>query len=247
MIRALCALLVLCGMSWSTFADNAKPLTTMLLIARAGLPDPNFKDSTVLVMNHMAPAPVGVIVNRPTRIPVSQVFPELEGLARLDDKVYFGGPVAIERVSFIFRADKRHEHATEILDGVYFSVNAELLRELLARDKPMEGMRIFIGHSAWARGQLENEIARGDWTLAPADAKAIFDRKSELPWPERQIPGAVKRALLSDHAATPKVGDRLGVVAQAPQHGIRVLAQRGAPAVEIAGGCGQFRHDARHL
>ena len=52
--------------------------------ARTGLPDPNFKDSTVLVMNHMAPAPLGVIVNRPTRIPVSQLFPDLEGLARLD-------------------------------------------------------------------------------------------------------------------------------------------------------------------
>ena len=199
MIRALCALLVLCGMSWSAFAENAKPLTTMLLIARAGLPDPNFKDSTAPAMTEIAPAPLGVIVNRPTRIAVSQLFPELEGLARLDDKVYFGGPVAIERVSFIFRADKRHEHATEILlDGVYFSTNGELLRELLARDKPMDGMRIFIGHSAWARGQLENEIARGDWTLAPADAKAIFDRKIEPPWPERRIPGAVNRASSDD-------------------------------------------------
>jgi putative transcriptional regulator len=194
MIRALCALLVLCGMSWSTSADNAKPLTTMLLIARAELPDPNFKDSIVLVMNQMGPGPVGVIVNRPTRIPVSQLFPELEQLARLDDKVYFGGPVAIEAVSFVFRADKRRDRATEILEGVYVSMNRELLRELLGRDKPMEGIRIFIGHSGWARGQLENEIARGDWTLAPADASAIFDRKSERPWPEQQQPGAVHRA-----------------------------------------------------
>jgi len=47
MIRALCALFVLCAISWSTSADNAKPLTTILLIARAELPDPNFKDSVV--------------------------------------------------------------------------------------------------------------------------------------------------------------------------------------------------------
>ena len=196
MIRALCALLVLCGTSWSTSADNAKPLTTMLLIARAELPDPNFKDSIVLVMNQMGPGPVGVIVNRPTRIPVSHLFPELEQLARLDDKVYFGGPVAIESVSFVFRADKRRERATEILEGVYVSMDRELLRELLGRDKPMEGIRIFIGHSGWAPGQLENEIARGDWTLAPADASAIFDRKSERPWPEQQPPGTVHRASL---------------------------------------------------
>ncbi len=190
MIRALCALFVLCAMSWSTPADNAQPLTTMLLVARAELPDPNFKDSIVLVMNHIGPAPAGFIINRPTRIPVSHLFPELERLARLDDKVYFGGPVDIEAVSFLFRAEKPPEHATEVLDGVYLGTNRELLRELLGRDKPMEGLRVFMGHSGWARGQLEVEIARGDWTLAPANARAIFDNKTEHPWPGRQLPGA---------------------------------------------------------
>ena len=192
MIRALCALFVLCAISWSTSADNAKPLTTILLIARAELPDPNFKDSVVLVMNHIGPSPAGVIINRPTRIPVSRLFPELETLAQLDDKVYFGGPVEIQAVSFVFRFDKPPEKATEVLDGLYFSTDRELLRKLLGRDQPMEGLRIFVGFSGWARGQLEAEIARGDWTLAPADASTIFDYKSQQPWPERQVPAGVR-------------------------------------------------------
>ena len=192
MIRALCALFVLCAISWSTSADNAKPLTTILLIARAELPDPNFKDSVVLVMNHIGPSPAGVIINRPTRIPVSRLFPELETLAQLDDKVYFGGPVEIQAVSFLFRFDKPPEKATEVLDGLYFSTDRELLRKLLGRDQPMEGLRIFVGFSGWARGQLEAEIARGDWTLAPADASTIFDYRSQQPWPERQVPAGVR-------------------------------------------------------
>ena len=192
MIRALCALFVLCAISWSTSADNAKPLTTILLIARAELPDPNFKDSVVLVMNHIGPSPAGVIINRPTRIPVSRLFPELETLAQLDDKVYFGGPVEIQAVSFLFRFDKPPEKATEVLDGLYFSTDRELLRKLLGRDQPMEGLRIFVGFSGWARGQLEAEIGRGDWTLAPADASTIFDYKSQQPWPERQVPAGVR-------------------------------------------------------
>src|SRR4029453_18954475 len=101
MIRTVCALVVLCALSWSTSADNAKPLTTILLVARAELPDPNFKDSIVLVMNHIGPSPAGVIINRPTRIPVARVFPELESWAHLDHKVYFGGPVEIQSVSFL--------------------------------------------------------------------------------------------------------------------------------------------------
>ena len=191
--RTLCAFLLLFGTSSATLGDNAKPLTTLLLVARAALPDANFKDSVVLVMNNIGPAPIGVIINRPTRIPVSRLFPDLDRLAPLDDKVYFGGPVEIASVSFLFRADAPPERATQVLDGVYVSTNLELLRKLLGRDKPMEGLRIFIGYSGWAPAQLEAEIARGDWTLAPAETDAIFDRKSEHPWPEREAPGVIHR------------------------------------------------------
>jgi putative transcriptional regulator len=180
-------------MSWPTSADNKEPLTTILLVARAELPDSNFKDSMVLVMNNIAPAPAGVIINRPTRITVSYLFPDLERLAHLDDKVYFGGPVEIETVSFLFRAATPPRRATQVLEGIYISTNAELLRQLLGRDKPMDGLRIFIGHSAWGPGQLEAEIARGDWTLAPAKSDTLFDRKSEHPWPERQAPNGARR------------------------------------------------------
>lgn len=189
MTRALCAFLLLLAVPWPASADDAKPLTTLLLVASAELPDPNFKQSTVLVMNNIGPAPVGVIVNRPTRVAVSRLFPDIEPLGHLDDKVYFGGPVEIAAVSFLFRADMPQEHATEVLRGVYISTNRDLLRTLLAREKPMDGLRIFVGYSGWGPGQLETEIARGDWTLEPAEAGAIFDGKSEHPWPEPS-PGA---------------------------------------------------------
>jgi len=188
--RALCACLFLLAIPCARAADGAKLLTTILLVARPGLPDSNFKDSIVLVMNNIGPAPVGVIINRPTRVSVSQLFPDIERLAQAQDKLYFGGPVAITSVSFLYRSDAPHEDATSVLDGVYFSANRELLESLLVRDSPMDGLRIFVGRSGWAPGQLEGEIAHGDWTLAPAGADAIFGGKSEHPWPEPESPGA---------------------------------------------------------
>ena len=180
-------------MSWPASADDAKPLSTILLVARAELPDSNFKDAVVLVMNNLGPAPGGIIINRPTKISVSQLLPDLERLGPLDDKVYFGGPVEIALVSFLFRADTPPEHAIQVLDGVYFSMDRELLRKLLGREKPMESLRIFVGYSGWGPGQLEREIARGDWTLAPAEAGAIFGGRSEHPWPEPQAPDVGRR------------------------------------------------------
>jgi putative transcriptional regulator len=182
MRRTLCAFLLLV-VSGPVLADEPKPTSAILIVASEELRDPNFKDSVVLVMNNIGVAPAGVIVNKPTRLTVSSLFPDMERLAALHDKLYFGGPVEIASVSFLFRADAPPEHATPVLDGVYFSTNAELLRKLLARDKPMEGLRIFVGYSGWGPGQLQNEIARGDWKLAPANPDAIFDAKPEHPWP----------------------------------------------------------------
>ncbi len=185
---ALCTLLLLFGTSWPTSARDAKPLTAILLTTRADLPDSNFADSVVLVMNNLGPAPVGIIINRPTQFAVSTLFPDLKHLAQLHDKVYFGGPVELGSVWFLLRAAKPPEHAIQAFEGVYLSANRELLRHLLGRDKPMDGLRIFVGHSGWAPGQLEAEIARGDWTLKRADSDAIFNGKSEHPWPAPHSP-----------------------------------------------------------
>jgi putative transcriptional regulator len=185
-VRALCALLLLSGISWPSSADDAKPVTAILLVARGELNDPFFADSVVLVMNNLGPAPIGLVVNRPTEIPVSHLFPDLKRLSQVHDKVYFGGPVELGTVWFLFRASKAPEHAVQAFGGICLSANRELLLQLLGRDKPMDGLRISIGHSGWAPGQLEAEIGRGAWTLERAEPDAIFKRKPEHPWPPPQ-------------------------------------------------------------
>jgi putative transcriptional regulator len=183
----LCALF-LCTASRPTPADDARRVTAILLIGRAELPDPDFADSVVLVMNNLGPAPAGIIVNRPTHVAVAELFPDLKRLAPLHDKVYFGGPVGFESVWFLFRAATPPEQAIQAIDGVYLSANRELLLKLLGRAKPMEGLKIFLGHAGWAPGQLEAEIDRGAWNLERADPETIFNGKSEHPWPESRHP-----------------------------------------------------------
>lgn len=205
-------LLVLCGIAWPAAGADTKPMTTMLVVARAELPDPNFRDSIVLVMNHLGSAPAGVILNRPTRMHLSHLFPDLEHRLRPEQKLYFGGPVNLRAVSFLFRATERPEHAIEVLDRVYFSTDRGLLRDLLVRERPPDGLRVFVGHAGWASGQLEGEIARGDWSLAPADANAIFGGKSERPWPDPREDGGQRAARRSLRVkATSSLGDTTSI------------------------------------
>jgi len=163
-------------------------MTAILLVAQGEIQDPYFADSVVLVMNNLGSAPVGIVINRPTKLPVSRLFPDLKRLVQLPDKLYFGGPVEIGSVWFLFRAATPPKHAIQALEGICISADRELLLKLLGRDKPMEGLRIFIGHSGWAPGQLEAEIASGAWTLEHADPETIFKGKTEHPWPSPTAP-----------------------------------------------------------
>ena len=189
-LEALCGLLLfLClaapggAAAGLNAAADAKALTSILVIGRPELPDDDFADSVILVMNNLGPGTAGVILNRPTEIEVSHLFPGIKRLARLHDRVYFGGPVDLGAVWFLVRATTPPGHAIKACDGVYLSADRQFLLKLLRRDRPMEGLRIFIGHSAWAPGQLEAEIDDDDWTLDRARPDAIFNGKSEHPWP----------------------------------------------------------------
>jgi putative transcriptional regulator len=175
--------LLLCLQALPATAAAAGSVTAILLTARDQVADDDFGGSIVLVMNNLGPAPVGVIINRPTPVPVSKLFPDVKRLASVQDRVYFGGPVELDSVWFVFRADKVPKQAIQAFDGVCISGSRELLLQLLGRDKPMDGLRIFMGHSGWAPGQLEAEIARGDWNAERAHADALFSGKSEHPWP----------------------------------------------------------------
>jgi putative transcriptional regulator len=183
-LAALVVMLALFSGSAASAAEQKSP-SAILLIARGDLEDPNFADSVVLVMNNIGSAPVGIIINRPTEITVSKLFPDLVRAERLRDKIYFGGPVDLDTVWFLFRAPKRPEHSIPILDGVYLSASRDLLFQLLRRDDPMAGLRIFVGHSGWGPGQLEAELGNGDWTLEHAEAERIFHGKPEHPWPAK--------------------------------------------------------------
>lgn len=165
-------------------AAAPEPPNSIFLVAKRQLQDPNFRESVVLVTQHGRGGPVGVIVNRPTQVSLTEVFPENRGLDPKGDKLFFGGPVSRMVLVFVFRSETRPKEALEVLSNVYMSFSAELLAELLKRPRPTVDLRIYAGYSGWAPGQLESEISRGDWYAINADAETIFRKEPGAIWPE---------------------------------------------------------------
>ena len=68
----------------------------------------------------------------------------------------------------------------EVVPGVFFSSERDVLESLVARDDSI--CRIFSGYSGWGSGQLDQEMRVGGWLTMEADAHHIFEIKEEMLW-----------------------------------------------------------------
>jgi putative transcriptional regulator len=187
MLRKASILLALALCTAAAAADESRK-DAIFLVASEELRDPNFERTVVLVMRAAPfPGPFGVIVNRPTTIPVREALPGEKAIEAVDDKLFVGGPVAVGKLMYLFRAASAPAEGAEVVqvaEGVHLSWSPGKLKELLGRSRPTEGLRIYAGHSAWAPGQLESEVARGFWKAARVDAHTIFEIPPHLLWQE---------------------------------------------------------------
>jgi len=163
-------------------SEIVEPAKGVFLVARRGLPDPNFRRSVVFLLRHGDGGTLGVVVNRQTRTALSEAIPQVEGVAGTPHRLSVGGPVSRERVSFLLRDAQPVDLAEHVIDDVYFGLDRYLLERLLKAGKPEHELKVFAGYSSWAAGQLADELARGDWHLAVVDPATIFCAGGESLW-----------------------------------------------------------------
>ncbi len=154
------------------------------LVASRRLVDPRFQETVVLLVSYDRNGAVGLIINRPVKMSLSEAFPDSEIFKKRNETVHFGGPVELNRLLFLIRSPGRPEESARVFDGVYVSSSRPVLDRLIGRPKAGEHVRVYAGYAGWAVGQLEGEVARGDWHVVHADAETIFDKKSDKIWPE---------------------------------------------------------------
>jgi putative transcriptional regulator len=69
-----------------------------------------------------------------------------------------------------------------VLRGVYLGSDELVLKRIIAEGE--DEFRVYAGHAGWAPGQLDNEIARGDWYILPAERTFIFHQEPFRIWEE---------------------------------------------------------------
>lgn len=176
-------------------AQPAEVADSVLLVAKPGLRDPRFSETVVLVVRTPDLQTVGVILNRPLPLELSQLVDD-ESLAKnYRGPVFFGGPVLERTLVALFRSAPAPEApAFHVLDDVYLSIHPANVERLLR--SPGSGYRIYAGFSGWAPRQLETEIERDGWYVLPASAELLFRADTAGLWEELLERARGKRAAL---------------------------------------------------
>ncbi|WP_432477113.1 YqgE/AlgH family protein [Nocardioides sp. GXQ0305] len=163
----------------------------MLLVATPQLVDPNFADTVVLLLDVDEQGALGVVLNRPTPVAVSEVLAGWGDVVAEPEVLFQGGPVSTEgalAVGWLRDLDDVPVGFREVVDGLGV-VDLDTPVELV--DGSLSGMRIFAGYAGWGAEQLDGEIEEGSWYVVPAQAFDVFrDDPTDL-WREvmRRQPG----------------------------------------------------------
>ena len=136
-----------------------------LLLAMPQLADPNFSRSVVLMIEH------------------SELLDSLEMSWHGDDAavVWAGGPVSPSTGWVLHEPVNTVGQGTiAITSTISLSTSPEKLRTLAK--EPPRNIRLLLGYSGWAAGQLAQEMARGAWLHTAATPSLVFETPPDLIW-----------------------------------------------------------------
>lgn len=190
-------------MAMNSSPENSciKDLRNHFLIAMPGLLDPNFSHTIIYVCEHNEDGAMGLIINHPLDIPISQIFDQfdLETAAQTgDDSLFSGGPVQVDRGFVLHRpSDRQWESTLPISNDISLTASSDIISDIANEQGPND-LIITLGYTGWGPGQLEQELADNAWLTVPGDADIVFD----VPFNQRASAAAAKIGINFDMLST---------------------------------------------
>lgn len=159
-----------------------------LLVAGPTMPDPRFQGTVIYLADHDAEGAFGLIVNRP--VGEGPVRDFLIGLGMQPDpaetitgdvRIHAGGPVE-PGAGFVLHTNDYQTETTGMLRGkVAVTASLKAVKDIGLGMGPRRYL-ILLGYAGWASGQLEAEMRRGDWQIAPYDETTVFGADDAAKW-----------------------------------------------------------------
>lgn len=175
-----------------------------LLVATPALVDPNFDRTVVLLLDVDDNGALGVVLNRPSTVPVAEILPGWADAVGDPDVLFQGGPVGTDSalaLAGVRSVDGEDPVGFQRLFGGTGIVDLDTPTEIMT--PALAGLRIFAGYAGWGSGQLEAEVEEGSWYVVPSAPGDLFGTEPEVLWAQvlRRQPGEL--AWVSTRPADP--------------------------------------------
>lgn len=135
-----------------------------LLYASHTLDGTYFENALILLVANNRDGVFGVILNRPSRMPLKEMFNIDFDLPITERLIYTGGPVDEDMLLTI----RIHDNS-DTIGGIALSESVEYgghwdsIKSILMSSE--QEVRIFLGYAGWQEAQLDREISEGSWSL----------------------------------------------------------------------------------
>ncbi|MDH4229563.1 MAG: YqgE/AlgH family protein [Nitrospirota bacterium] len=159
------------------------PLETgSLLVAMPSLQDPNFRQTVVFLCDVSDEGAMGLVVNRPSELLLSDALPDEDLLTGSGISVFDGGPVQTERILLLRRGGPDSHDFTQIHDDLSLGGTMDALKEAATESGILGFFRPYRGYAGWGAGQLQGEIEESAWAVLPFDAELVFAPSPHTAW-----------------------------------------------------------------
>ena len=167
--------------------DPSRLRPGLFLYAVPGLPETRFAETVVLLIEHGPEGSMGLVVNRPTDVPLREALEDVAEARRTDLPLYWGGPVQAEAILALVRRPSPSSGARTVVPDVHLTGNMADVRQALEGTEPRSQLRVYSGYAGWTAGQLPAEVRAGAWVLNPADAASVFAPDPTTLWPRVRL------------------------------------------------------------
>ena len=151
-------------------------LNNQLLVAMPSLADPNFSHSVTLICEHNERGALGLVINRPLEMRMSEVLDQLS--LPTEDARLRGMPVLARRARAArprLRAappgPRAWESTMQVSETLHVTTSRDVLAAMAKGDGPRQAV-IALGYAGWEAGQLDEELLQNAWLTVPCDDAA---------------------------------------------------------------------------
>jgi putative transcriptional regulator len=133
----------------------------------------------VLICEHSEDGALGLVLNRPGELIVGASAPQRAELTGDDATIDSGGPVQPEALLVLAEFDDASQAGLRVVENVGLVGDGSEIEDLVETTRRV---RIFAGYAGWGPGQLDAELDRDDWFVAPAGVDDIFNPDADELW-----------------------------------------------------------------